>query len=547
MMHGHEKSDLAIVAVKPANKVAPRGGAVRGGVSRSGVREPRAGTKGNADWQRTHWTQRQARVSQALERMRQAIAVWTRGAAVCGKAARGLAGGARATSVPTATTEGAAQRACADFTLGGRADDCPGGRGTAMSCPVAVSQILKPSLKAAATPTLPPRDRQARRLALGETRLRSHGLPIDDPQIPRCRPRAGGLPADSRPLPAVHSRRRGLASRWTPTLTLPSLPAEATRSPVGEQATAMTSPSCASRVCSNRCSTTSPQPNGAVGAGGHQICRLSGVQVVSVTWCRWPCRSLAGSPVRASRILMVETPTPQGKPSAVGAPRDVDGRQLFEDAETPGGWFGFLALRRQGGEVPDLESGTACNCQRGRVWGPDQAVCQVGLRSPASSPVVRSQTLTSLSFPLPDASHLPSRLQAREEIGCLPVANERTTVPRAGSEMRMVPRPSPAARCLPSGLQAMAPQHPWSRDLAGRRRVGRHGSSPKIFQTWPLARRCEPIPCGAPGKGGHPVPAGLIRRHERVKVLPIERVEVEPPPEPRRSVRSGAGNHPASN
>jgi hypothetical protein len=36
MMHGHEKSDLAIVAVKPANKVAPRCGAVRGGVSRSG-------------------------------------------------------------------------------------------------------------------------------------------------------------------------------------------------------------------------------------------------------------------------------------------------------------------------------------------------------------------------------------------------------------------------------------------------------------------------------------------------------------------------------
>jgi hypothetical protein len=37
MMHGHEKSDPAIVAVKPANKVAPRCGAVRGGVSRSGV------------------------------------------------------------------------------------------------------------------------------------------------------------------------------------------------------------------------------------------------------------------------------------------------------------------------------------------------------------------------------------------------------------------------------------------------------------------------------------------------------------------------------
>src|SRR5215218_4361876 len=37
MMHGHEKSDPAIVAGKPANKAAPCCGAIRGGVSRSGV------------------------------------------------------------------------------------------------------------------------------------------------------------------------------------------------------------------------------------------------------------------------------------------------------------------------------------------------------------------------------------------------------------------------------------------------------------------------------------------------------------------------------
>jgi hypothetical protein len=42
--------------------------------------ERRAGTKGNADWQSTHQTQRWARVSQALDRMRQMIAVGTRGA-----------------------------------------------------------------------------------------------------------------------------------------------------------------------------------------------------------------------------------------------------------------------------------------------------------------------------------------------------------------------------------------------------------------------------------------------------------------------------------
>src|SRR6266545_3775030 len=44
MMHGPEKSDHAIVAVKPANKVVPRCGVDRGGVSRSGV----GGAKGGA-------------------------------------------------------------------------------------------------------------------------------------------------------------------------------------------------------------------------------------------------------------------------------------------------------------------------------------------------------------------------------------------------------------------------------------------------------------------------------------------------------------------
>ena len=66
MMHGPEKSDLAIVAERPANK-AER--------SAAELVERRAGTKGNADRQSTHWTQSQARVSQALERIRQAVAV----------------------------------------------------------------------------------------------------------------------------------------------------------------------------------------------------------------------------------------------------------------------------------------------------------------------------------------------------------------------------------------------------------------------------------------------------------------------------------------
>ncbi len=46
MMHGPEKSDLAIVAGKSANKVAPRCGAIRGGASRSGVDGAKGGDQG---------------------------------------------------------------------------------------------------------------------------------------------------------------------------------------------------------------------------------------------------------------------------------------------------------------------------------------------------------------------------------------------------------------------------------------------------------------------------------------------------------------------
>ena len=47
MMHGPEKSDLVIVAVKPANKVAFRRGAVRGGISRCGVGGAKDGDQGD--------------------------------------------------------------------------------------------------------------------------------------------------------------------------------------------------------------------------------------------------------------------------------------------------------------------------------------------------------------------------------------------------------------------------------------------------------------------------------------------------------------------
>src|SRR5258708_26368173 len=62
MMHGHEKSDPAVVAVKPANE-AER--------SAAEAVEPRGGTKGNAGQQSTNRTPSRATVTEALERIRQ--------------------------------------------------------------------------------------------------------------------------------------------------------------------------------------------------------------------------------------------------------------------------------------------------------------------------------------------------------------------------------------------------------------------------------------------------------------------------------------------
>ncbi len=62
MMHDREKSDSVIGAEKPTNKAAQ---AVAEPV------EPRTGTERNAGRQSTHRTQRRARVSQALDRVRQ--------------------------------------------------------------------------------------------------------------------------------------------------------------------------------------------------------------------------------------------------------------------------------------------------------------------------------------------------------------------------------------------------------------------------------------------------------------------------------------------
>jgi len=63
MMHGREKSDLAVVAMKLPNKA---------GQPVTEAVEPRAGTKGNVGQQSTRRTQIRERVSQALDRVRQA-------------------------------------------------------------------------------------------------------------------------------------------------------------------------------------------------------------------------------------------------------------------------------------------------------------------------------------------------------------------------------------------------------------------------------------------------------------------------------------------
>jgi RNA-directed DNA polymerase len=73
MMHGHEKSDPGIVAMKPANK-AERFAAEQSAVEPTAAEpvEPRAGTKGNVGQQSTCRTQSRESVSQALDRIRKA-------------------------------------------------------------------------------------------------------------------------------------------------------------------------------------------------------------------------------------------------------------------------------------------------------------------------------------------------------------------------------------------------------------------------------------------------------------------------------------------
>ena len=98
MMNGPEKSDPAIVAMKPTNKAGQP--AAERSAAEPNAAEPverRAGTKGNADQQSTHRTQSRASVSQDFERIRQVFAVtYPRWEPYAGKPhVRICAGGAR--------------------------------------------------------------------------------------------------------------------------------------------------------------------------------------------------------------------------------------------------------------------------------------------------------------------------------------------------------------------------------------------------------------------------------------------------------------------
>ena len=104
MMHGPEKSDLVIVAVKPANKANEPTVEASAEANAAEPVERRAGAKGNTHQQSTHWTQHQARVSQELERIRQLVPSHTRGRSRM-RDTYGSGRGARGeTRAPTATT-----------------------------------------------------------------------------------------------------------------------------------------------------------------------------------------------------------------------------------------------------------------------------------------------------------------------------------------------------------------------------------------------------------------------------------------------------------
>ena len=106
MMHGHEKSRSAIVAVKPTNN-AERSVAEQSAAEPIAAEpvERRAETKGNVDQQSTRRTQRRISVSKMLARIgQQIVAVGTQGGNRMRESCMyGSVRGVRGTRIPTAT------------------------------------------------------------------------------------------------------------------------------------------------------------------------------------------------------------------------------------------------------------------------------------------------------------------------------------------------------------------------------------------------------------------------------------------------------------
>ena len=93
MMYDREKSDPAIVAVKPTNKA---------GQPAAELVEPRAGAEGNVSQQSTGRAQYRATVSQALKRIRNFVRISRRAVTPRGGRSYGAGGGDRGTFiVPT--------------------------------------------------------------------------------------------------------------------------------------------------------------------------------------------------------------------------------------------------------------------------------------------------------------------------------------------------------------------------------------------------------------------------------------------------------------
>src|SRR2546430_11088259 len=115
MMQGHEKSDPAIVAVKPANKAKKSTAEASAGKVAAEPGERRAGTKGNAGQQSTCRAQNRISVFTGAGTHTAICRHTPEVGAVCGKAARTVLCGGRAmkrTSLPLR------RRACIGF-LGG--------------------------------------------------------------------------------------------------------------------------------------------------------------------------------------------------------------------------------------------------------------------------------------------------------------------------------------------------------------------------------------------------------------------------------------------